>query len=104
MTGLAPADDGFFNERSLGIMLCEELGLGVHQLGEMGFERFGDLRVQLLPSAAQQAPMRRVLHQRVLETIDRLGRRAALEHQLGGDEPRESGSQLIRRKAGDRTQ
>ena len=58
-------------------MLREEFGLGLHQPWGMGFERFGDLRVQLLPSAAQQAAVRRVLHQRVLEGIDRLRRRAA---------------------------
>jgi len=29
-------------------MLREELGLAVDQLGGMGFERLGDLRVQLL--------------------------------------------------------
>ena len=40
----------------------------------MGFERFGDLRVQLLACAAEQAAMRRVLHQRVLEAVDRVGR------------------------------
>ena len=34
MTGLAPAGDGFFNEPGLGVMLREELGLAVHQLGE----------------------------------------------------------------------
>jgi hypothetical protein len=44
----------------------------------MGFERFGDLRVQLLPSAAQQAGVSRVLHQRVPEGINRVGRRASL--------------------------
>ncbi len=72
-TGLTPEDDGFFCEPSLGIMLCEQLGLAVHDLGEMGFERFGDLRVQLLARAAQQTAVRRVLHQRMLETVDRLG-------------------------------
>jgi hypothetical protein len=85
MTSLAPAGDGFFDEPGFRVMLREEFGLAVHQLGGMGFERFGDLRVQLLPSVAQQAAMRRVLHQRVLEGIDRLGRHAALEDQLGGD-------------------
>ena len=55
-------------------MLREELGLAVHQLGRMGFERFGDLHVQLLPGTTQQAAMRHVLHQRVLEAIDRVGR------------------------------
>ena len=82
MSGLAPADDGFFNEPGLGVMLCEMFGLAVHQLGGTGLERFGDLLVQLLPSAAQQAAVSRVLHQRVFEGIDRVGWRATLEDQL----------------------
>ena len=61
-------------------MLREELGLAVHQLRGLSFQRFGDLGVQLLSSVAQQAAVSRVLHQRVLETIDRIGRHAALEH------------------------
>ena len=55
-TGLAPIGDGFFDEPGLGIMLREELGLGVHQLGGMGFERFGDLRMQLLPALRSRLP------------------------------------------------
>src|SRR6516165_9739461 len=86
MTGLAPKKDGFFNEPCLGVMLREEFGLAVRQLGEMGFERFGDPRVQLLARAAQQAAMRRVLHQRMLECKDSVGRGATLENQLGSDE------------------
>ena len=46
MTGLAPIGDGFFEQPGFLIMLREELGLGVRQLGGMGCERFGDLRVQ----------------------------------------------------------
>jgi hypothetical protein len=72
-------------------VLREELGLAVHQLGGMGFERFGDPRFQLLPGTAQQAAVRRVLDQRVLEGINRGGRRAALEDQLGRYEASESG-------------
>jgi hypothetical protein len=104
LTGLAPVDDGFFDEPGLGVMLREELGLAVHQLGGMGFERIGDLRVELLTSAAQQAPVRRVLHQRVLEGIDCIGRNAALESQLRGDEASESASQLVLGKTGDGVQ
>jgi hypothetical protein len=33
-------------------MVREELGLNIHQLGGMGFERSGDVRVQLLAKAA----------------------------------------------------
>ena len=70
----------------------------------MGFELFGDLRVQLLARAAQQAAVRRVLHQRVLEGVDRVGRLAPLEDQLGGDKPAERGLQLVLGKEGYRTQ
>jgi len=55
-------------------MLCEELRLDVYDLGRMGFERFGDLCVQLLSGIAQQAAVRCVPHQRVLEGIDCVGR------------------------------
>ena len=48
--------------------------------------------------------MRRVLHQSVLEAIDRVGRPAALEHQLGGDKPAERGVQFVLGKAGDGAQ
>src|SRR5215813_10792080 len=100
LTRLAPADNGFLDEPGLSVMLREKLRLAVHKLGGTGFERFGDLRVQLLPSAAQQAAMRRVLHQRVLERIDRVGRCASLENQLGSDEAAESGLELILVKSG----
>ena len=45
--------------------------------------------------------MCRVLHQRVLEGIDRIGRLASLEHQLGGDKAAESGLQLVLGATGD---
>jgi hypothetical protein len=100
VTGLAPKGDSLFDQTGLGVMLREKLGLGFCDLGGMGFERFGDLRVQLLPGIAQQAAMRRVLYQRVLEAVERLGRRAALEDQLGSDELAESRLQLVFGKAG----
>ena len=42
MTGFAPVGDGFFNQPSLCVMLCEKLGLAVHNLREAGFKRSGD--------------------------------------------------------------
>jgi len=56
----------------------------------MSFERFRDLCVQSLASAAQQAAMRGVLHQRMLEAVHCFGRSAALEYQLGSNEARKS--------------
>ena len=85
-------------------MLREEFGLAVHHLGRMGFEHCGDLRVELLPGFAQQATVSCVLHQRVPEGIDRLGRRAALGDQLGADEAAERGLQLFLGETRNRTQ
>ena len=76
-------------------MQREEFGLTVPQLRRVGFERFGDLRVQLPAGIAQQAAMGGVLHQRVLKGIDRIGRRAALKDQPGGDDASESGLQFV---------
>jgi hypothetical protein len=104
VAGLAPIDDGFFDEPGLGVMLREELGLAVHPLWRLGFERFGDPRVQLLTRPAQQAAMRRVLHQRVLEAVNRIGRNAAMECQLGGDEAGKRGLQLVLGKTRNRAQ
>jgi len=61
----------------------------------LGFDGFSDLRVQLLPRAAQQAAVSSVLHQRVLKAVDRFGRRAVLEHQLRSHEASKGGSPLI---------
>ena len=84
-------------------MLREDLGLVLHQLGRMGLERCSDPGVQLLTSTTQQAAMRCVLHQRVLEAVDRVGRCATLEHQLGLDQPSNGAPQLVVGKAGDGT-
>src|SRR6516165_4319469 len=45
--------------------------------------------------------MSRLLHQRMLEGVERVGQSAALENQFRGDEPSESGLQLLLGKAGD---
>jgi RNA polymerase-interacting CarD/CdnL/TRCF family regulator len=70
----------------------------------MGFERIGDLRVQLPPRTAQQAAVRRILHQRVLEAVDRVGQCASLKNQLRSDEQSERGLQLVLGRTGDRAQ
>src|SRR5882724_11649552 len=76
-------------------MLREKFGLALHQLGRLDFERFGNMRMQLLARAAQKATVSRIPHQRMLEAIDRVRRPAALEDQLGRDEAGESGLQLV---------
>jgi hypothetical protein len=98
---LPPKGDSLFDQTGLGVMLREKLGLAFYDLGGVGCERFGDLRMQLLPGIAQQAAVRRVLHQRVLEAVDRVGRSASLKDQLGSDEPGHCGAQFILGKSGD---
>ena len=56
MAGFAPAGDGFFNQPGFRVMLREQLGLAVHQLGEMGFEGFGDPGMQLPPRLRNRVP------------------------------------------------
>ena len=89
-TGFAPAGDGFFDEPGLGVMLGEEFGLAVHQLGGMGFERFGDPGMELLSRAAQQSAVGGILDQRVLEQV--FGRRAALRAERPGRHRRGAGA------------
>src|SRR6516165_9172261 len=48
--------------------------------------------------------MSRLLHQRMLEGVERVGQSAALENQFRGDEPSESGLQLLLGKVGDNAQ
>jgi hypothetical protein len=86
MTCLAPAGDGFFDEPSFGVMLREEVGLSVHQLGIMGFEGRGDPGMELPSRPAQQGAVGRILDQGVLEQVFGCGRRPALKDQTGIDE------------------
>jgi len=82
----------------------EDLRPGFDEVRRPLFQRLGDPAMQGLARAAQQAAVRRILHQHVLEGIDRVRRRAALEDQLGGDEAGESGLQLVVGQTGDSTQ
>src|SRR5271166_5774009 len=76
LTRFAPVGHGSFDDPALGVMLGEELRLVFYYFWKIGFERVGDLRMQLPAGLAQQAAVSCVLHQRVLEGVDRFGRRA----------------------------
>ena len=82
----------------------EQLGLCLHQLRRLRFQCLGDPRVQSSPGTAQQAAVRHVLHQRMLEAVDRIRRHAALEHQLGTNQAQQRGLQSILGKARNRAQ
>jgi hypothetical protein len=75
-------------------VVSEQCRLGRDNLREPAFEGGSDARVELLPPAAQQGAVGGVLHQRVLEAVLRVGRRAAPVDQLGGDQLRQGVVQL----------
>src|SRR5215472_1627273 len=95
MTGFAPISNGFLNEPSFSIVLCEELGLAVHQFRPMSFQRFDDPGVQLLSRATDEAAMSRILDQCVFEGIYHIRWCATLEDQLRGNQPSHSHLQLV---------
>ena len=63
--------------------------------GNWLFKGRGDAGVDLLPPAAQQGAVGRILHQSVLERILRIRRRSASENQFGVDELRQGIVQLL---------
>jgi hypothetical protein len=52
--------------------------------------------VQLLSGTTQQFAVSGILHQRMLEGVDRIRRRAPAEHEAGDHEPIQRGIQLSR--------
>src|SRR5262245_51759198 len=75
-------------------MMGEEFRLGGGKFWEAFRQDGGNACVQLLPRTAQQRAVGRFLHQRVLECIDRIGRRAPAVDQLRGNELVERVTQL----------
>jgi hypothetical protein len=67
----------------------QKLGLGRRDVRETLLDGPGDLGVQLLPSRSEQRIVGGVPHQRVLEGVYRIGRRALLERQPRVGELRE---------------
>ena len=67
-------------------MTRDALWLAVNERGEVRLQRGGDAGVQLLPLAAQQRAVGSILHQRVFEGVDRLGRDPAAKDQFGFDQ------------------
>ena len=72
-------------------VVSEKFRLGLGSLGELLFEYLNDAGMELLAPGLEQRAVGGVLDQRVLEAVGRLGRGAAAEHQLGGDQLVERG-------------
>ncbi len=88
--GGLPERNGGLGEPRLSEMMGQHLRLGSHDVGMAGLDHAGDLAVQLLSAALQQRVVGRVLHQRVLEGVDGVGRRATTKGESGFAQPRQS--------------
>jgi len=60
-------------------MVRQHLGFGGRDVRKTLLDHPRDLGVQLLSAALEQRVVSRILHQRMLEAVDGIGRRAAAE-------------------------
>ena len=81
LSRLAPQARGLLDQPGLGAVTRQQFRLALGDLGELAFEGFGDAGVKRASRLAQQRAIGRVLHQRVLEQIGRMRRRALPEQQ-----------------------
>ena len=99
---LLPVGNGLRREPRLGVVVCQQFGLGRGGRGELGLQDVRNARVILLPRAAQQRLIGGILHQDVLKEVGRLGEEAVLVEQLGLDQLRQPvlESWLVHRRHG----
>ena len=70
------------SEIGAGVVVSEELGLGLHHVRKSLLQRLRDLAVVMMPPVAHQRLVRRFLNQRVLESVASRGRIPLLEQEL----------------------
>ena len=83
LAGAMPVCDCLLAEAGLREVMGEQLRLRLGNVGKAGFQLRGDVRMKLLPAAAQQAGIGRIAHQRVLEQVGGLRWCPALKHKTG---------------------
>ena len=71
---LLPVGNGLRYEPRLGVVMRDQLGLGLDGLRKLLLQHLSDLLVILLPGALEQRLIGRILHQGMLEEIARLRR------------------------------
>ena len=79
--------DRLLRQTGFRAVVGEQRRLGRDNLRESAFEGGHDMGVELLAAAAQQGAVGGVLHQRMLEGVLGVRRRAAAEDQFGGHQP-----------------
>ena len=82
LPGPLPVGDGLRLEPGLGVVMRQQLGLGLAVLGKLRLQHLRNALVILLPRALQQRLIGRVLDQGMLEDIRRLRRQPPLVEQL----------------------
>ena len=80
-------------QSGLSEMMRHNLRFDLRPLRQTIADRFGDAPMKLLATALKESRISRVLHERMLESIDRIGRRAAPEQQPGMLELRQGGGE-----------
>ena len=104
LAGAAPIVDGALVAAGLFEMLRQHFRRRVDDVRDALFQHQRDRGMQLLPAGAQHGRIGAVLHQRVLEDVDRVRRRAAQKNHLGFGEPDQCVLQHGVGQAGDRGQ
>ena len=97
---LGPKTRGFIEQARLRCVSCKQLRPAVGDLYELSLKRFSDTRMNCPTLVAQQGPIGGVLHQRMIELVDRIRRHALTKQQAGGDQPLEADSSFLLRFAG----
>jgi hypothetical protein len=82
-------------------MMSDDFGLCVGSFGVLIANCFGDPTMDLLAPCLEEALIRDLLHERVLEGIGRLRRQAATEHQPSRDKFVQALGKLRLREFGD---
>src|SRR6186997_2109114 len=82
IAGLKPVIDRGFSKTGFAKVVSHDFRLAHHNVGKFFLHRARDLAVQSLPAALEQALVRRIPYQRVLEAIDGFRRLTSAEHKL----------------------
>ena len=99
---LAPELDRLLVEPGLCVVIGDQLGIGLHDLGKIGGQRARDAAVDLLAARPQQRVVGGLLHQGVLEGVGGVRRIAAPEHEARLGQLVERALQLVLGQPGDR--
>jgi hypothetical protein len=103
-TSLVPVDNRLFRKARAGVVLRKEFGLPFDELRELFLHDLRDASMQVLAAGFEERAVGGVLDQRVLETVDDIGRGAPTVDKLSRDQLVEGGLQLRLGPAGDRGQ